>query len=220
MQLFNATMPLTEQTSIKNWENTWQSTDYKKKLILGLILISIILTSLPFFFQAIETRNGILINDYILREIPSYDMSLYIFTIIWGMALLTFSRFKTDPQLFLTFLWGYILINLTRFISIGLFPLSAPIGLIDIHDPISNAFYGPKRVTKDLFYSGHTAAMFLMFLCLNKKLDKILALLSTIAIAVLLLIQHVHYTADVLFAPVITYLIWLASKKIVASKNI
>ena len=92
-------------------------------------------------------------------------------------------------------------------ISIGLIPLNAQIGLIPVEDPISNAFYGLRFITKDLFYSSLTAVMFLMFLCLNKRSDKILTLLATIAIGALVVVQHVHYTADVFFAPVITYLL-------------
>jgi hypothetical protein len=199
------------------WKINWQSSDYRKKLITGLILISFILLSLPFFFQAIEKRNGISFNDYLLSWLPAYDLSIYIFTVIWSMTLLIFSRFKQDPNIFLTFLWGFILINLSRFVSIGLIPLNAPADLIPIHDPISNHFYGPKFITKDLFFSGHTAAMFLMFLCLKKRTDKILALIATIIIGIAVLLQHVHYTMDVVMAPVITYFLWIGSKKIVAS---
>ncbi|WP_306551760.1 phosphatase PAP2-related protein [Daejeonella sp.] len=204
-------------TAVGVWKSNWQSSDYRKKLITGLILISFILLSLPFFFQAIEKRNGISFNDYLLSWLPAYDLSIYIFTVIWSMTLLTFSRFKQDPNIFLTFLWGFILINLSRFVSIGLIPLNAPADLIPIHDPISNHFYGPKFITKDLFFSGHTAAMFLMFLCLKKRTDKILALIATIIIGIAVLLQHVHYTMDVVMAPVITYFIWIGSKKIVAS---
>jgi membrane-associated phospholipid phosphatase len=206
-----------QRTSVGVWKINWQSSDYRKKLITGLILISFILFSLPFFYQAIEQRNGISFNDYLLSWLPAYDLSIYIFTVIWSMTLLTFSRFKQDPNIFLTFLWGFILINLSRFVSIGLIPLNAPADLIPIHDPISNHFYGPKFITKDLFFSGHTAAMFLMFLCLKKRTDKILALLATIIIGIAVLLQHVHYTMDVVMAPVITYFLWIGSKKIVAS---
>lgn len=202
---------------ISLWKNNLQSTDYRRKFIIGLILISFILFSLPFFYQAIEQRNGIKFNDYLLQWLPAYDLSLFIFIIIWSMTLLTFSRFRQDPSIFLTFLWGFILINLSRFVSIGLIPLNAPDNLIPIHDPISNHFYGPKFITKDLFFSGHTAAMFLMFLCLKKRIDKALALLATIIIGIAVLLQHVHYTMDVVMAPVITYFIWVGSKKIIAS---
>lgn len=208
-------MPIQEQTAVVSlWKNNWQSTDYRRKLISGLIIISLILITLPFFYQAIEQRNGIKFNDYLLQWLPAYDLSLFIFVTIWSMALLTFHRFKQDPQIFLTFLWGFILINLSRFVSIGLVPLNAPDSLVAIHDPISNYFYGPKFITKDLFFSGHTAAMFLMFLCLKKRSDKILTFIATIVIGIAVLIQHVHYTMDVFMAPVITYFLWIGAKKI------
>ena len=211
-------MSIREQSAVvRLWKNNWQSTDYRRKLISGLIIISFILISLPFFYQAIEQRNGIRFNDYLLQWLPAYDLSLFIFVTIWSMALLTFHRFRQDPQIFLTFLWGFILINLSRFVSIGLVPLNAPDSLVAIHDPISNYFYGPKFITKDLFFSGHTAAMFLMFLCLKKKADKILAIMATIMIGIAVLIQHVHYTMDVFMAPFITYFLWVAARKIVES---
>lgn len=209
-------MPSQEQGAVVSlWKNNWQSTEYRKKLISGLIIISLILGSLPFFYQAIEQRNGIKFNDYLLQWLPAYDLSLYIFVTIWSMALLTFHRFKQDPKIFLTFLWGFILINLSRFVSIGLVPLNPPDNLVAIHDPISNYFYGPKFITKDLFFSGHTAAMFLMFLCLKKSSDKLLALIATILIGMAVLVQHVHYTMDVIMAPVITYFLWAGARKIV-----
>ena len=211
-------MSIREQSAVVSlWKNNWQSTDYRRKLISGLIIISLILISMPFFYQAIEQRNGIKFNDYLLQWLPAYDLSLFIFLTIWSMALLSFHRFKQDPQIFLTFLWGFILINLSRFVSIGLVPLNAPDNFVSIYDPISNYFYGPNLITKDLFFSGHTAAMFLMFLCLKKRSDKILTFIATIMIGIGVLVQHVHYTIDVLMAPVITYFLWIAAKKIVKS---
>ena len=59
--------------------------------------------------------------------------------------------------------------------------------------------------------------MFLMFLCLKKRTDKILALAATVFIGIAVLLQHVHYTLDVVMAPLITYFIWIGSKKIVES---
>ncbi|OYX91583.1 MAG: hypothetical protein B7Y76_13965 [Sphingobacteriia bacterium 35-40-5] len=52
---------------------------------------------------------------------------------------------------------------------------------------------------------------------MKKRTDKILALTATIFIGIAVLLQHVHYTLDVITAPVITYFIWVGSKKIVES---
>jgi hypothetical protein len=46
-----------------------------------------------------------------------------------------------------------------------------------------------------------------MYFCLPKKGDKILALLASLIVGCLLLVQHVHYTIDVLAAPVFVYLL-------------
>jgi len=99
-------------------------------------------------------------------------------------------------------------------ISIIAVPLNPPDNLLELIDPISNTFYGSKFVTKDLFYSGHTATQFLMFLCLKNKLDKLATLISTFLIGALVLVQHIHYTIDVLAAPLLTYLVFILVKKI------
>jgi predicted MFS family arabinose efflux permease len=43
------------------WKINWQSSDYRKKLITGLILISFILLSLPFFYQDKEMVSVLMI---------------------------------------------------------------------------------------------------------------------------------------------------------------
>ncbi|HEX3386290.1 MAG TPA: phosphatase PAP2-related protein, partial [Mucilaginibacter sp.] len=58
---------------------------------------------------------------------------------------------------------------------------------------------------KDLFFSGHTSTMVLIYLCLQKRTDKLIALIAAFAVACLLLVQHIHYTIDVLAAPVVVY---------------
>jgi hypothetical protein len=42
----------------------------------------------------------------------------------------------------------------------------------------------------------------------TKKGDKLVTLFSSIAIGALVLIQHVHYTIDVVAAPIFTYAIF------------
>jgi len=56
-------------------------------------------------------------------------------------------------------------------------------------------------ITKDLFFSGHTATLIVGGICMTESRDKVIAFFAAALIGVLLLLQHVHYTADVLAAP-------------------
>ena len=198
------------------WRNSWAIRSFKIKAIIASILLTIILVSFPRFFAIIELRKGIYLEDALLNFLPSIDFSIPIFIIIWATALFLFMRILQSPDLFLQFLLSFLLLCITRVITISLFPLEPPIGLIAIKDPISSIFYGGKEVfiTKDLFYSGHTATQVLMFLSFRKKSDKIITGISSVLIAVLVLFQHVHYTIDVIAAIPFAFIVYRLGKKI------
>jgi membrane-associated phospholipid phosphatase len=103
-------------------------------------------------------------------------------------------------------------------LTITLVPLDPPAGLIGLVDPIGNFFYGKSYVTKDLFFSGHTSTVFLLYLCLPGRKDRMIALAVTALVAFLLLVQHVHYTLDVLGALLFASIaFWLARKTVLRS---
>jgi len=62
-----------------------------------------------------------------------------------------------------------------------------------------------SRLTHDLFFSGHVAGEFIMFLFVQDRRVKGILLTSTILVSVFVLIQHVHYTVDVIAAPFFAY---------------
>lgn len=99
-------------------------------------------------------------------------------------------------------------------ITISLIPLDAPLNLVHLSDPFSIIFYGSNLITKDLFFSGHTATLCLVGLCLENKTEKMIIFIATGILGVLLLVQHVHYTADVLAAPVFSYIFWYLGRTV------
>jgi hypothetical protein len=191
-----------------SWPAAWKMPRFRTKLIAGMILFIGILSALPFFFLAIENRKGRVLSDFVLELITPRDTSAVVFFLIWSSCLLLIFRVFRDPQMLLVTLWSYNGVTLLRMACIGLISLNPPVGLIPLADPITNQFYGAHYITHDLFFSGHTTTVFLVFLCLKKKSDRIYALLATILLGVLLLVQHVHYTIDVLAAPLFTYLVY------------
>jgi membrane-associated phospholipid phosphatase len=194
------------------WADAWANKYFKIKLFAGIFLVAVTLSLYPLFFDYIEQRNGVVLNDFFLQKLPAKNVSIPVFSIIWGMGALMLYRCFKSSRIAINTIWCFLFIAISRVASISLYHLNPPADLIPLVDPLSNTFYGGKFITKDLFYSGHTATQFLMFLCLEKKSDKLLALISTTFIGILVLIQHVHYTLDVVTAPLFAYLCFKASQ--------
>lgn len=197
-----------------SWSDAWAFGSYKRKFLAASILFGIILLYYPVFFAFIQQRSGRALHDPVLNMLPSHNMSVYIFSIIYVTVGLGMARAIQSPSLFLLFLWSCLFLSLSRIITITLVPLEPPVGLVQLTDPLLVPFYGHNHITKDLFYSGHTGSVFLVFLILKNKSEKLLALAATFLVAILLLIQHIHYTIDVLCAPLFVYLVFILAKKV------
>ena len=199
-----------------SWSEAWQLQSFRNKTFVALALVAIILLLLPSFFAFIEKREGMVLQDFVLDRLPAMDVSIPTFIIIWSVVLLVFYRIYQNPSIFLVVAYGFILMCLARVLTISLLPLNPPPGLITLKDPIANIAYGGKGIfiTKDLFYSGHTGNMFLFFLCLQAKWDKIIALSASFMVGFLVLIQHIHYSIDVISAFIFTYFLYLGAKKV------
>lgn len=195
------------------WSVAWRNKAYRTRILIGLFLVIAVLAALPFFFQHIEKRDGFVFRDVVLDYLGPADISVPLFIILWSLALLFAVRCFNSPAIFTTFLYSYFILTVSRMITISLVPLDPPHGLIPLIDPISNQFYGKTFITKDLFYSGHTSSAYLMFLCFHRKVDRFVGIFCSIAVGFLVLVQHVHYTIDVLAAPVFTTLCYWLGKK-------
>lgn len=192
----------------QNWQNAYDTSLKRLKLLIGAILIVGIISTMPSFFRGIESRGGFVLNDRVLAHLPAYDVSILIFTIIWGMGILMLVRIMYKPAICATYLWTLIFVCIARFISISLVRLDPPAGLVPLTDPLTGCFYGHAAITRDLFFSGHTSTMVMIYLNLEKRSDKVIAFIAAIVVMFLLLIQHIHYTMDVLAAPVIVYCLY------------
>ena len=206
-------MPQNISLSIKeSWKETISNSSDRVKLVVGSVLIFVILALMPQFFNKIEKRNGVVLHDWILAAIPPHNVSVAIFIIIWGMGLLTLYRALYKPRIYIIYVWALIVVSLVRLATISFVALNPPIGLIPLADPLTGVFYGEHMITKDLFFSGQIATLTLIFLCLDKKRDKIFGAFAILIVACLLLVQHIHYTIDIIASPFITYTCYRLAK--------
>jgi membrane-associated phospholipid phosphatase len=198
-----------------NWVDKWRDRQFKIQFVITFVLLGVLLFSLSYFFIFIEARPSYIVNDAVLNLAEPIDVSLFTFLIIYSAAIYTIIMVIRQPELFLKAIQAYVLILFIRLITMYFVPLEAPEGIIPLHDPfIEHFFYGQTRITKDLFFSGHVATVTLLFLVNPNKKLKWIYLTVIIIVSVLIMWQRVHYSFDVLAAPLFACLAWKLALKI------
>lgn len=205
----------------QSWMNAWANKTFRNTLLLGLVLIIAASVTTDFFFSYIQDlKQGMTLNDWLLKHIPAHDVSTLIVVVMVSAILLFHLRCATNPDMFVTLVWALIFQLIFRIFTIDATKFFAPPDLIVLKDPIGSILYHARFITRDLFYSGHTACLFVFYFCANKKWDKLYLLFASITVGILLLIQHVHYTVDVASAPFFAYVCVWISKRIMISQKV
>ena len=208
-------MPLT-------WKEALEDKTFKRYLVGWVVGLLTFILFLPIFLNTvIHPKQGVQINDWLFNLLTPRDWSLPIFILTMGTPIIFLAFNFQKPLVILTSIQCYVVVSFARMVSIYLFTLEPPEGIIPLVDPFlaEMAYGGNTTFNKDLFFSGHTSTLFLIFLLEKRAPLKKLFLLSTILIGLLLIWQRVHYTIDVLGAPVVAWLVfnwvnWLNSKTV------
>jgi hypothetical protein len=163
----------------------------------------------------IEQRQGFVPPDPLLALFPPADVSDEIFFTLYLFIFLTLIHVIKKPQQLVFALQAYGLMMTMRFITLLLVPLDTPPGIVTLRDPMARLFfYEDGGVTKDLFFSGHAATLFLFFFLVENSILKYCILFGAIILCVLLLILHTHYSYDVLAAPVFAYAAYKITERV------
>jgi hypothetical protein len=198
-----------------HWQEAWRAKTFRRILIWGLAALVVLVVFTFYFFDYIENHaGGVVMNDWVLRMIPPEDVSNSIVFFEGSVIILFMIRSITNPGMVITFLMAYIFVLITRDITIDITQLRPPVGLIVLKDPLAGVIYRSKLINRDLFYSGHVSLLFLLYLCSTRKADRYYILFAVISVSILLLIQHIHYTVDIVCAPFFAFGCYWLSKKI------
>lgn len=180
--------------------------------MVTLSLAGIVACTLPGFFSFIGARQGTIPFEPLLHLIPALDVSTVLFPVLYLSILAVVIRLSRDGDRLLRTAQAYVILLLLRMVTMTVITLEAPADLVPLTDPITQLFY-PTDVpfNKDLFFSGHTATLFLLFLAVPPGVLRTAVLAVTILIGILVLVQHVHWTIDVLAAPFAAWAAWYLS---------
>lgn len=192
------------------WKDAFKNKRFILHFIIGLIGLIAFAMVLPYFFiEILLPKTGKPMIDPILNFLTPRDWSIEIFVLIYLCSVLALVFNATSPKTILLGLQVYVVVNFMRITSLYLFTLEAPEGIIPLSDPFLTVFaYGQPIYVKDLFFSGHISTLCVFLFIEKRKTLKILILVSTVVVAVLLAWQRVHYTLDMMAAPIFTWVVF------------
>jgi len=202
-----------------SWKSFLKEKKNKVELIVTLLLLALILSALTNFLNFAETRQGVILPDPILDLFNPIDLTWLTFALIYISLISAIVTLIKSPVRLMFAFQLYTLMVIVRIAAMYLLPLEPPEKIIILNDPFVEFFGSGQTLTKDLFFSGHTATLFILFLISEKKIIKSVFLISTIAVAIAVLLQHVHYTIDVFAAPFFVYVCYIILKSIKTKLN-
>jgi hypothetical protein len=160
----------------------------------------------------IQLRKGIQLDDKILYLFPSYDFSLPIFILLYTSLTIAILLHLDKPKVIFRVIEMHFIVAIVRQLCILLIALEPPVGLIVLRDVfLENTVY-PRHspLTKDLFFSGHVASIWIYFLCAERKYLKYYLIAATAIMSYMILSMRVHYTYDIYGAIFFTTLLYKA----------
>jgi PAP2 superfamily C-terminal len=203
------------RTLLLSWREATRQPSFRVIAVSAVFFLVVVLVLYSSFLRYIDTRQGSILNDPLLRIVSPRDFSTITFLVIYGSLLGGIVSLVPSPRRLVVAILSYASMVVIRMGAMYVLPLDPPEGLIVLRDPLVEVF-GPGTVlTRDLFFSGHTATLFILLLTARTTVLRLFFGAAMITVAVLLLWQHVHYTVDVLAAPFFTLPAYLVAHRIV-----
>lgn len=185
------------------WKELWSNKSERWLAIMSTILAVGMIAVTSEYLVMMEQRPGVVIADPIHRLIGPIDLTWLIFFVLYGALGLAFVLLWKTPHLIFRGFRAYALLLSLRMLGIFLLPFDAPPDMIMMPDPIIQALASDagEVLRKDLFFSGHTSSMFMTAFIMPTRGKRWLYIVLGCIVGASLVIQHVHYTVDVMVAP-------------------
>ena len=190
--------------------DTWSARRTDRAFMLHaaatFITLVVMVSCLARFLAFVEMRPGIRLPDPVLAGFSPVDVSWVTFGLIYLGIILGLVTLSQSPRRLLLTMQAYSVMVAARIGMMFVMPLDPPEPTIALVDPIVGHVVGHgATLMKDLFFSGHTSTLFLLALTAVSRKMRTVFLICTVLVGVCVLIQHTHYTVDVLVAPFVAY---------------
>ncbi len=205
------------------WDRIWLALFWRYATHSLMVLMTLLSERIP----APSLSDRILEVVPYLPTVSRYNFHLWLlFYFPVGIWL-----WRVDRDRFVNFLYLGGILSLLRGLTVvatSLGPVRGPdvnaglpldqvlptwIGIINpvsaLMDAVPNLY-----LTKDLFFSGHTASTFLLWLyCRRYPRISTVSLIAHIIVVVIVFLSHIHYTIDVVGAWAITYTVYILGEE-------
>lgn len=191
--------------SILAWKDYLRQPRSRREILIAAVLLALVMWSFGHFVDFVEDRPGVRLNDPLLAQIPAIDLTWITFALVYGALAIGVFALLRNPVRLVFAMQLYALMVFSRILAMYLLPLDPPQHMILLRDPVVEWLGGGRTLTRDLFFSGHTATLFVLYLTADRRIIRGVFLLLTGVVGLALLAQHVHYSIDVVAALFFTY---------------
>lgn len=197
---------------VGRWRNAWRIRFFRDQLFVSMAAIVVAVVLLRIFLDYLETRGGVTFWDPIVSFFPAVDFRWITSSLVYSGMLLGIISVSLYPFAFLLAVRSFVLMILLRIICLFLLPLNPPPDIIPLIDPLTQWPGTSAVLTHDLFFSGYVAALAILAFTAQWKDLKIIFSSAALMVSILLLLQHTHYTIDVVAAPCFAYVAYGVAK--------
>jgi hypothetical protein len=203
-----------------NWRSAWRSQDFRRQFLFSFLGLVVVLILHRLFQDYIEQRQGVVYGDPVLSLFQPVNLQWIAYSIIYSGTLLALVELSFHPFALLLLVRAFVVMIFLQMLTLSLLPLDPPRDAIVLADPFIAQSYFHPVITRELFFSWHTAVLTLFALTVQWRDLKILFAVAVVVMSVIQMLQHAHYTIDVVVAPCFAYAAYgLASWKTVVPVN-
>lgn len=199
---------MTTNTSNRFTWQAWRTYTSQNSAQIAILLgaLALALWSYSTFLTNVEARAGVALADPLHVRFEPINCTWPIFIILYGALVFTLVALRTDPATVFRALRAYLLLISLRIVAMWATPFDPPATMIPLDDPFVALFTGNgTTLTRDLMFSGHVSVLCVVAFTVNTRWLRTALFLCAAIVGVLVIAQHVHYTIDVVVAPLAAY---------------